>query len=36
VLSLWRFAAAQGFGPRDLTTIAQIFEQWTGAPIRSP
>jgi 3-hydroxyisobutyrate dehydrogenase-like beta-hydroxyacid dehydrogenase len=35
VLALWRFAAAQGLGPRDLTTIAQIFEGWTGVPIRS-
>ena len=35
VVNVWRFAVTQGFGPRDFTAIAQMFEQWAGVEIRA-
>jgi hypothetical protein len=32
---LWRFAASQGHGGEDLTSLARIIEGWAGAAIRS-
>lgn len=34
VTTAWRLAVAQGFGPRDFTTIACLFEQWAGVRLR--
>ena len=31
---VWRFAATQGAGADDLTTIARFMERWAGAEIR--
>ena len=31
---LWRFAASQGHGGEDLTTLARIIEGWAEAEIR--
>lgn len=34
VINAWRIAVAQGYGPKDFTTIAQMFERWAGVEIR--
>jgi 3-hydroxyisobutyrate dehydrogenase-like beta-hydroxyacid dehydrogenase len=31
---VWRFAATQGAGAEDLTTVARFMERWAGAEIR--
>lgn len=31
---VWRFAAAQGAGAEDITTVARFMERWAGAEIR--
>jgi len=35
VVNAWRLAVSQGLGPRDFTTIAQLFERWAGVEIRA-
>lgn len=35
VVNAWRLAVSQGLGPRDFTTIAQVFERWAGVEIRA-
>jgi 3-hydroxyisobutyrate dehydrogenase len=32
---VWRFAASQGKGGDDLSTLARLMEEWAGAEIRS-
>ena len=34
VINAWRVAVAQGYGPKDFTAIAQMFERWAGVEIR--
>ena len=31
---LWRFAASQGAGARDMSELAKFMEEWAGAEIR--
>jgi 3-hydroxyisobutyrate dehydrogenase-like beta-hydroxyacid dehydrogenase len=35
VVAVWRLAVAEGLGPRDFTTIAQLFERWAGVEVRA-
>lgn len=35
VVNTWRLAVTQGLGPRDFTSIAQLFERWAGVEIRA-
>jgi len=35
VINAWRVAVAQGYGPRDFTAIAQMFERLAGVEIRA-
>ncbi len=35
VINAWRVAVAQGYGQKDFTTIAQMFERWAGVEIRA-
>ena len=35
VVNVWRIGMTQGFGARDLTAIAQLYEHWAGVKIRA-
>ncbi len=35
VINAWRVAVAQGYGPKDFTAIAEMFERWAGVEIRA-
>ena len=35
VVNAWRIAVAQGYGQKDFTAIAQMFERWAGVEIRA-
>ncbi len=34
VINAWRVAVAQGYGQKDFTAMAQMFERWAGVEIR--
>lgn len=35
VVNAWRLAVTQGLGPRDFTSLVQLFERWAGVEIRA-